>query len=262
MRYLTWKIRSLLSGVRKQKSITLQGIIQPVSFYYARSPFIPKHAYRGEYEPNETSFLLSHFSNFKTFINIGANAGWYSLIAAKLGLRTVAIEPDEINFKLLEKNKVLNGLDNLETHRVACSNEEGVAVLYGGNSGSSLIKDWANLPNAAREVRITRFDNLYPSICDNSIIYIDVEGSELSVLQGMTGFLAGQETCVMLIEITSTQHHPDSNNANRTQTFALLESLGFQSSYLELDASLRPYLDWDEQVPGVSFLFSKNYPLI
>ena len=261
MRYLTWKIRSLLAGVRKPKVITLQGIIQPVSFYYARSPFVPKHAYRGEYEPNETSFLLSHFSNFKTFINIGANAGWYSLIAAKLGLRTVAIEPDEINFTLLEKNKRLNGLNNLETHRVACSNEEGVAVLYGGNSGSSLVKDWANLPNAARAVSITRFDNLHISKGDNSIIYIDVEGSELSVLQGMTGFLAEQRSCVLLIEITSAHHHPDSNNANRTQTFALLESLGFQSRYMELDGNHRPYLDCYEQVPGVSFIFSKNYPL-
>ena len=262
MRYLTWKIRSFLAGMRKPKSITLEGNSQPISFYYARSPFVPKPAYTGEYELNETSFLLSHFSNFKTFINIGANAGWYSLIAAKLGLRTVAIEPDEINFTLLERNKELNGLYNLETYQVACSNQEGVAVLYGGNSGSSLIKDWANLPNAAREVRITRFDNLHPSQGDNSIIYIDVEGSELSVLQGMTRFLAEQESCVMIIEISSTQHHPDSNNANRTQTFALLESLGFQSSYMELDGNHRPYLDWDEQVPGVSFIFSKNYPLI
>jgi FkbM family methyltransferase len=261
MRYLTWKIRSLLGRARKPKKIRLEGTIQALDFYYARSPFVPRHAYTGAYEPNETQILLSNFLNFKTFINIGANAGWYSLIAAKLGLKTIAIEPDEINFLLLEKNKRLNNLPNLETHQLACSNEEGVAFLYGGNSGSSLIEGWANLPTVAREVRITKFDNLYPASGDSAIIYIDVEGSELAVLQGMTSFLADQESCLMSIEIASTQHHPHSNNASRGQTFALLNRLGFESSYLELNGQLRPYLDWDEQVPGVSFVFTKNYSI-
>jgi FkbM family methyltransferase len=259
MRYLTWKIRSLLERRRKPKEIRLESAGHSVSFLYARSPFVPKHAYTGQYEPVETAFLLSNFSNFTTFVNVGANAGWYSLIAAKLGLRTIAVEPDEINFSLLETNKILNGLTNLETHRVACSNQEGSAILYGGNSGASLIKGWASLPFEAREVKSTRFDTLHPVRGDDAIVYIDVEGSELAVLQGMTGFLSAQKSCVMLIEITSDQHHPNFNNEIRRQTFSLLGSLGFQVRYLEFDGHWRQYLDWDEPVPGVTFLFTKNY---
>lgn len=261
MRYLTWKIRSTLHRMRKPKIIKLESSGVPVSFQYARSPFVPKAAYQGQYEILETNLLISNAPNFKTFINIGANAGWYSVIAAKLGLRTVAVEPDEINYSLLQENKRINSLSNLETHQVACSNEVGSAFLYGGNSGSSLIKGWANLPAAAREVRVTRFDELQTLGDDNAMIFVDVEGSELSALQGMTGYLSAIKTCLLAVEITSFQHHPSSTNLNRSATFELLSSLGFQSHHLERDGRVKPYVDWEKEVDGVSFIFTKNYPL-
>lgn len=261
MRYLTWRIRSLLHRKRKPKSIKLESPVVPVRFEYARSPFVPKAAYQGQYEILETNLLISNAAYFKTFINIGANAGWYSVIAAKLGLRTVAVEPDEINYSLLQENKKINGLSNLETHQVACSNEEGSAFLYGGNSGASLIKGWANLPAEARQVKVTRFDQLKSSGDDDAMIFVDVEGSELSVLQGMNKYLSAVKTCLLVVEITSFQHHPSSTNLGRNATFELLSSLGFQSHHLERDGKVAPYVDWDKEVDGVSFIFTKNYAL-
>lgn len=244
---------------KKPRTITIDGDGRQVSFRYARSPFVSKSAYQGLYEENETKFLFSNSAEFDVFVNIGANAGWYSLIAAKLGLRTCAVEPDEINYSLLEENIKLNNLTNLHTHQAACSNEEGSSLLYGGNSGSSLIRGWANLPEEGRLVQVMPFDNLHPSREENAMVYIDVEGWELSVLKGMTSYLNSLSKCVMLIEITSHQHQPNSISKTRSETFELLLNLGFEARFLQSDGRLRTYPDWGEEVSGVSFVFTKNY---
>lgn len=244
---------------RKPQTIRIGSDGRRVSFRYARSPFVPKSAYQGLYEENETKFLFSNSPEFDVFVNIGANAGWYSLIAAKLGLRTCAVEPDEINFTLLEANAKLNNLPNLHAHKAACSNEEGSSLLYGGNSGSSLIRGWANLPEEGRLVQLMPYDNLHPSRDENAMVYIDVEGWELSVLEGMKSYLNSLRKCVMLVEITSHQHQPNSISTTRVETFDLLLNLGFEASFLQPNGRLRTYSDWGEEVSGVSFVFTKNY---
>ena len=124
MKYFTWKIRTALHRVKGPKVVNVYESGVALRFSYERTPFIPASAYKGEYEPAETRFLIANATQFSSFVNIGANAGWFAIIGAKMGLRSIAVEPDKLNFSLLSANKKKNNLSNLEIHNVACSDEE------------------------------------------------------------------------------------------------------------------------------------------
>ncbi len=73
-------------------------------------------ATREIYEPLETQLLLKRLKPGQTFVDIGANIGYYTLLAARQvgpAGRVYAFEPDEENFKLLQKNTEINGYSNV-----------------------------------------------------------------------------------------------------------------------------------------------------
>jgi FkbM family methyltransferase len=68
-----------------------------------------------------------------TVVDIGANIGYYSLIAAEpIGTdgKVYAFEPDPDNYALLVRNVELNGYRNVETVEKAVSSESGFVTLY------------------------------------------------------------------------------------------------------------------------------------
>lgn len=74
-----------------------------------------------------------------TFVDLGANVGYYSLIAAKLvgpSGRVVAVEPDPDNYAQLVHNVSLNGFDNVVAVMKGVSGAQGRAPLYRNTSGN------------------------------------------------------------------------------------------------------------------------------
>ena len=61
-------------------------------------------------EPETIEFLEKYIKEDSYFVNVGANCGAYSLIAASLGAKVAAFEPAVSNFYLLLKNVDLNCL--------------------------------------------------------------------------------------------------------------------------------------------------------
>ncbi len=128
------------------------------------------------------------------FLDIGANAGVYSLWVASLrasGLRVDAFEPDPELCTALRFNLATNALDSVRLHSLALGASEGEVVLEAGagNKGENHITAATAIPPSsaaptgirvpmttlpvflARE-KLTRIDALK----------IDVEGHEVSVL--------------------------------------------------------------------------------
>ena len=64
-----------------------------------------------------------------TFVDIGANFGFFTLAAARRQARTLAIEPNPVLFERLTANLGLNALDGVLTRQVACGAREGAARL-------------------------------------------------------------------------------------------------------------------------------------
>jgi FkbM family methyltransferase len=76
-------------------------------------------------------FFAACLPHAQSFLDVGANTGVFSLLAARAGLpRVHAFEPAPAIFDLLVRNVRLNGLRNVECHAMAVSDRPGSTVLY------------------------------------------------------------------------------------------------------------------------------------
>lgn len=133
-------------------------------------------------------------------IDVGANSGFYSLLAAaaRRDIRVLAIEPDPLVRPILHHNIRLNWLDRrIKTLPIALSDRPGVAELFIPSRDHGLIEKSSSLertfkPSHSEVVRVETdtIDGLRRRLLGGSrkvgVIKIDVEGHETAVLEGAT----------------------------------------------------------------------------
>ena len=88
--------------------------------------------YYSEWEKHETDIFLDLFRPGQNFLDVGANIGYYTCLAAARSPdgQVYAFEPDPDNFLLLQKNIELNNLDNVSASQAALSDKAGTLTLY------------------------------------------------------------------------------------------------------------------------------------
>ncbi len=87
----------------------------------------------GSYERYETNLFKSMLTPGMKVIDVGANVGYYTLIAARaVGPtgRVFAFEPDPGNYELLLRNIELNGYRNIVASQCAVTGEASQIRLY------------------------------------------------------------------------------------------------------------------------------------
>ena len=142
------------------------------------------------WEQNDLDFFSQIAEENKIFIDIGAWIGPYTLIAASMGMKVYAFEPDKVAFQELKKNIKLNNFKHKpEIFNFGLSKTDSKAYLYSntndfGKSESGLInyKNQKNtkqteieLKNFLQEIYKIKNYNLNYSI---KVIKIDIEGGE------------------------------------------------------------------------------------
>ncbi len=128
-----------------------------------------------------------------TFLDIGANLGFFTVRAAKrLGPRghVVAVEPHPGRFGLLNSNIALNGLLNVTCLPYAAGRENGRATIFEPDHSFGphrLDVSCTAISDAAIEVEMRTIDTMLNSIKAPplALVKIDVEGSEAGVIDGM-----------------------------------------------------------------------------
>lgn len=123
------------------------------------------------------------------FLNVGANAGYYCLLAETLHLDAVAFEPEPAAFRLLQRNLGLNR-SSCVAIPVAVAARPGRASFFGTGTAGSLLEGLSGTPRwDRRTVTTVRLDDFFaqggitPASTD-SIWLLDCEGSEPEALQG------------------------------------------------------------------------------
>ena len=140
------------------------------------------------------------------FVDVGANIGYFTVLAAKLvgpTGRVDAFEPDPINRARLVKHLEENGVvDRVRVHAVGLGAEAGKVTLYHPkgveNHGSASIFQSAVGEGEAFSIEIARADEVLERVPD--LIKMDIEGAELLAIRGMTGLLTGERPPAMIIE--------------------------------------------------------------
>jgi FkbM family methyltransferase len=166
-----------------------------------------------------------------TFIDLGANIGYFSLIAAKLvgnKGRVFSFEPTPSTLNFLSKNISKNGFSNIVTiEEYAISNISG-RVNFTLNQGSECnsISTNQNASNTISAEAIT-LDQYFMKKKDKRIdfIKIDIEGQELAALQGLEGLNKLNKDLKIIFEFH--KENLEDNGMTGMEIFLLLKDYGF-----------------------------------
>jgi FkbM family methyltransferase len=141
----------------------------------------------GYYGPYFAKFL-SERSTLFDLIDIGANQGIYSLIAARNpnARRIDAIEPSPSTLSLLRQNIALNRA-RIDVHEFAISRQNGQArfVMPEGHSGMARLSDTEGMLTVKTRNR-DFFNELATRSTNPVVVKIDVEGAEHDVVTELT----------------------------------------------------------------------------
>ncbi len=166
-------------------------------------------------EPDTLKWIDS-FKEGDTFLDIGANIGIYSIYCAMRGVRTVCIEPDALNFALLNLNTRLNCLGGLiSSYCVAVYDACKYSLFYSSsNTWGGALNSFDQSPTESSQY--TRLDSeIYAQGCYGttldgflcsidffpSHIKIDIDGNELATLRGASKTLHDTRLKSVLIEL-------------------------------------------------------------
>lgn len=147
----------------------------------------------GTWEPDLTAFMRRRLRPGATFIDVGANVGFFSALASKLvgpHGAVVAIEPAPETIAALQETVAANGLANIRLVPAAVSDHDGELPLFVGPSTASGLATTAAPRFGHREqgrVRAAPLGSLVTreELANARLIKIDVEGAEDRVLAGM-----------------------------------------------------------------------------
>lgn len=160
-------------------------------------------AFYGDYEGAQIDYFGAEIAGFKPrhFLDIGANAGLYSILARRnWGLPVTAFEPDLRNLSHLHANLFLNRLsDDIDVEACAASDHDGSARFLAFPDTSSGQSRIAESDHGTQEVRTVKLDSVLGFRGERLAVKIDVEGHELAVLAGMERTLV-ENDCLLQIE--------------------------------------------------------------
>lgn len=152
--------------------------------------------YFGFWEPVVSRLMKERLRPGQSFVDVGANVGWYALMAARtVGPtgRVIAIEPSQSNLFWLKNNIKQNGFSNVRLITEAAWSSEAELPLFQGpayNSGAStVVASFADY-KGCDQVGLVKARPLAAMLSPDEIstlriIKIDVEGAEFEVIRGL-----------------------------------------------------------------------------
>lgn len=190
----------------------------------------------GDYEPSETRFILSNLASGDVFLDIGANVGWFSVLAAdRVGPtgRVHAFEPRAETARLLDRSIADNGFsDRVTLHVTALGAEDGESRLLGSETSTNLggfrlarDADEAFPRMTSETVSLTALDSL-PIEAPVRLIKLDVEGAEPQVLEGARRLIARDRPLILSEVFAPGLRHVSSQEP--ADYAALVAELGYR----------------------------------
>lgn len=165
------------------------------------------YAFRGLPEPGPIRFIEKLVKEGDTVVDIGANHGIVTLMAARCAGatgRVFSFEPTPESFRLLQENIQLNGLleaGRISTYNIAIADRDGRVPfqLHASDSGhNTLFPDETGTEMV--QVEVTTLDGLLPSGTRVDVIKVDAEGADLFVWRGMSRILAENPDALIILE--------------------------------------------------------------
>jgi FkbM family methyltransferase len=238
----------------------------------------------GQYEVEILDFLhervFPKLKQHRLCLDVGANIGNHSLSFAKDFQRVHSFEPNERVFQLLRLNSQI--VENVTPFQIGASDQKQQlpAYVWPSNLGGATVEVGHAESIAKRgqhtmyNFNLDRLDDLLSSSDKQQVdfVKIDVEGHELSALQGAKELLTTARPVIAFELLRS------GINQGRSEVIALLKDYGY-SHFYEISSSLgggrsisrlatKIFPDWlmrsmiKTTIQRVETLQDKNYPML
>jgi len=168
-----------------------------------------------QWEPELTQLFWNSCRSDTVFVDIGANVGYFTLLAASKihaggNGQVIAIEPNPECCALIERSRVINwSMCDITLHKVALGAEKGEVWLASpaDRAANAHVSANGGDDEGARKFKVP-LAPLDALICENlavDIMKIDVEGHELSVFQGAHRVIESSPNIKIIMEWSQEQ---------------------------------------------------------
>jgi FkbM family methyltransferase len=229
-------------GIKNRDFTMQQGVGKGLKFNAGKAN--PEGAL-GTYELPVQQALSNYLKSGDVFYDIGANVGFFTVLAAKLvgsSGKVYAFEPDRQNADCIRHNIQLNQFNNTAVWQKAVSHTTGTGELllaeYSGGHTLSVVDRPPDLAGSIT-VELVSIDDLISQgkLTPPNLVKIDVEGAELDVLRGMIQTIK-QYQPIIIYEVDAAKQ--DSFQQKNESIEALIYSLDYkivplENSYQEIN---------------------------
>jgi FkbM family methyltransferase len=184
--------------------------------------------YAGTYEPEVTDLFRNELRAGDQFLDVGANVGYFSMLALSCGAEVIAFEPDPISAAVWRLNCRLNdGGMRAQLHECGLGEHQEALMFHRtevANVGRSGFKTQGGVESL--RVQVQKLDDLSVAcgLRAGSVWKLDVEGFESEVLRGAQEALRAFKPRLILFEADSRE--------TDAAPFELLEALDFEIRHL------------------------------
>jgi len=202
----------------------------------------------GHWEPNISYWIARRLKPGRTFVDVGANIGYYSLMASTIVGPTggvVAVEASPRIHQRLLRHIQLNRLQNVRTVNAAVSDRSTRLTVFSGpaaNSGAtSTLESWRHgTPEAEVDAQplcnlLTKFE-----LQKVRLIKIDVEGGEPPILADLVNNIDRFPDDVEVVVECSRSTDQDAWD----EILRRFAASGFHAFHIENEYTAQWYLNW------------------
>jgi FkbM family methyltransferase len=168
-------------------------------------------------EPDTLSWLEYCARSGLDLIDVGCNIGIYSLYYARLSPESIVLscDLDVENISSLNKNILLNRVNNITPYIVACSSDSSLSSIYfqiyssgagagGLNSPYSFTSGDIKLVNVCMSASLS--DIAAHANLKRVALKIDTDGNEMDVLKGASALLSQRIIETLMVEVTESDN--------------------------------------------------------
>lgn len=187
--------------------------------------------------PAEMNFWRRSLAEGDLFIDVGANAGLYSLFAGSLGARVIALEPSSDSFSALERNIALNDSDITGLRKAVGETPGRFALTVGRDAMNSLAA------TAGADFEMVDVVTLDDVIGDQTVagMKIDIEGFEYQALRGAERALRSHR--IRAIQMEWNDLSLRNSGVSRIRIAEYLRGHGYSLHRPDLNGALQPVVD-------------------
>jgi FkbM family methyltransferase len=149
-------------------------------------------------------YIKSQLQPGDTFVDVGANVGYFTLLASTLGARVVAYEPTPSVFTRLRENVDLNGFHHAQLVNAAVMDKPGTLSLHLSGDDPEANSLFGDDAQSVQVPAVTLDDDLASRHIQHvDLLKIDAEGAEPFVLDGATRLLSSPKPPAIIVEVNA-----------------------------------------------------------